>query len=385
MVAAPRVPFRAILTAGFLFALYAGLMSHLFTVATGRALWTLEADPSASFSYIMLMNQIYWVSWALLIPAIFHVSDRFRVTSDRWRAPLLVHVLVGSGFVFVHAVVVGTGRAWLQSAYGMETIWWDWVASQFLRTFDWDLTFYGGAVAIRHAFMYHAAARDREVSAIQLEKRLVEAQLQALQRQLHPHFLFNTLHAISAFVRRDPEAAEAMIERLGDLLRVTLHKVGAQVVTLREELDYLAIYLDIEKIHFGSRLTVSCEIEPAVLDARVPFLILQPLVENAVRHGIGPRLAPGHITITASARHARLLLRVVDSGVGLSAGAVDRLNSGVGLTNTRARLERMYGLAHRFTFSSPESGGVVVEIEVPLCVEERTDLLIGPYPTEMPA
>jgi signal transduction histidine kinase len=385
MQAVPRVRFRAILAAGFLFALYAGVMSHLFTVATGRALWTLEADPSASVSYVMLMNQIYWVSWALLIPGIFRVSDRFHVTSDRWRRPVLVHVLIGSLFVVAHAVAVGTGRAWLQSAYGMETVWWDWVTDQFLRTFDWDLTFYGGAVAVRHAFVYHATARDREVRASQLETRLVEAQLRALQSQLHPHFLFNTLHAISAFVRRDPDAAEAMIERLGDLLRLTLHKVGAQVVTLREELDYLAIYLDIEKIHFGSRLTVSCEIDPEVADAQVPFLILQPLVENAIRHGIGPRLAPGYITITAHSSGDRLVLSVIDSGVGLASGAIDRLDGGVGLSNTRARLEHLYGDAHRFSFSSPDSGGVIVEIELPLCVEERADPRVGPYSTEISA
>ncbi len=363
-----RVRVRVILAAGFLFALFAGLVSHGFTLATGTALWTLQADPSASFSYVMWMNQIYWVTWAALTPAIFWFADHYPLRSDTWKPRLPVHVLAGSGFVFAHAVLVGTGRSWLQAAYGMDTSWWDWVKQQFLRTYDWELTYYAAAVGVRHALVYYQAARDREVQAAKLETRLVEAQLQALQRQLHPHFLFNTLHAISALVRRNPNAAEEMIERLGDLLRLTLNRVGAHVVPLRDELDYLNVYLDIEKIHFGDRLAVTYTIDPSARDALVPFLVLQPLVENAIRHGIGPRLAPGWVSITAAASGPRLVLRVSDSGVGMPAGTLHRLTHGVGLSNTRARLERLYGAAHRFTLDHGPSGGVTVEIELPLRV-----------------
>ena len=375
---------RAILAAGVLFALFAGAVSHLFTVTTGTALWTLEADPSASFSYVMVMNQIYWVSWAALTPAIFWFSDRVPLASAAWRRGILIHLVAGTAFVFMHAMLVGTGRAWLQTAYGMQTVWADWVKQQFLRTFDWELTYYAAAVGVRHAMVYYETARDREVHAAQLETRLVEAQLQALQRQLHPHFLFNTLHAISALVRRDPDAAEEMIERLGDLLRLTLNKVGAQEVPLTEELDYLSAYLDIEKVHFGDRLVVSSVIDPAARDALVPFLILQPLVENAIRHGIGPRLAPGRVAIEARVTGSRLLLRVSDSGVGVPRGALQRVRQGVGLTNTRARLERLYAGAHRFSFDHAPEGGVVVEIEVPLrCAASKDaadehDVLVGP-------
>lgn len=358
--------FRAVVAAGVLFALFAGVMSHGFTVATGTALWTLEADPSASFSYVMLMNQIYWVSWALLTPGIFWFSDRCRLTGGAWRARILVHVAAGSAFVFAHAVMVGTGRAWLQAAYGMDTVIAEWVKHQFLRTYDWELTYYAAAVGMRHAFVYYETARAREVHAAHLETRLVEARLQALQRQLHPHFLFNTLHAISALVRRNPDAAEEMIERLGDLLRLTLNKVGRQEVSLGEELDYLGVYLDIEKIHFGDRLTVSLVIDPAARDALVPFLVLQPLVENAITHGIGPRLAPGYVRVDAEVRGRRLVLRVSDTGVGMSPGAVERVDHGVGLSNTRARLAHLYGADSRLSFTAGEQGGVVVEIELPL-------------------
>jgi two-component system LytT family sensor kinase len=356
---------RVILVGGFLFAIFAGLVSHGFTLATGTALWTLTADPSASFSYVMLMNQIYWVSWAALTPAIFWFADWLPLTSTTWKRRLPVHVVVGSGFVFAHALLTGTGRAWLQAGYGMDTAWWSWVQQQFLRTFDWELTYYAAATGVRHALVYYEAARDREVQAAHLQTRLVEAQLQALQRQLQPHFLFNTLHAISALVRRNPDAAEDMIERLGDLLRLTLNKVGAQEVPLHEELAYLDVYLDIEKIHFGDRLVVTFTIDPAARDGLVPFLILQPLVENAIKHGIGPRLAPGRIAISASAAGGRLLLRVADSGIGLPPGTLHRLTHGVGLSNTRARLDRLYGNDHRFTFEHGPSGGVTVEIDMP--------------------
>jgi two-component system, LytTR family, sensor kinase len=268
--------------------------------------------------------------------------------------------------VFAHATLVGTGRSWLQAAYGMDTVWWEWVKQQFLRTFDWELTYYAAATGVRHALVYYQAARDREVESAQLETRLVEAQLQALQRQLHPHFLFNTLHAISALVRRSPDAAEEMIERLGDLLRLTLNKVGAQEVPLNEELDYLDVYLDIEKIHFGSRLAVTRTIDPSARDALVPFLILQPLVENAIKHGVGPRVAPGQVFIEAEALGSRLVLRVSDTGPGMPAGTIQRLTQGVGLSNTRARLQHLYGADHQFTFEHRPSGGVTVTVDVPL-------------------
>ncbi len=361
-----NVSFRVILAAGASFAVFAGLVSHSFTLATGTALWTLEADPSASFSYVMLMNQVYWGTWALLTPAIFRFADWLPLAGAAWKRRLPAHLLAGTAFVLAHAALVGTGRAWLQAAYGMDTAWAEWIRHQFLRTFDWELTYYAAAVGVRHALVYHRAARDREVRAAALETRLVEAQLEALQRQLHPHFLFNTLHAISALVRRDPSAAEAMIERLGDLLRLTLARIGAQEVTLAEELDYLDVYLEIEKVHFGDRLRVRTAIDPAARDALVPYLVLQPLVENAITHGLAPRLAPGVVEIEARVAGDRLRLRVSDSGVGMRPAALSRARHGVGLSNTRARLEHLYGAGHRFTLAPREGGGVVADIEIPL-------------------
>src|SRR5262249_40591374 len=199
-----------------------------------------------------------------------------------------------------------------------------------------------------------------ELKASQLEARLAQAQLQALKMQLHPHFLFNTLHAISALMRKDVEEADRMITRLSDLLRLTLENVGAQEATLRQELEILGRYLEIEQRRFGDRLQVKMEIEPETLDARAPNLILQPLVENAIRHGIAPRSAPGLIEIRASRAGDKLELQVRDNGVGLPTDHREPIKEGVGLANTRARLEQLYGAAYRFEVNNFYRCGMIV-------------------------
>src|SRR4029079_2186861 len=174
--------------------------------------------------------------------------------------------------------------------------------------------------------------------------------LQALKMQLHPHFLFNTLNSISALLDEDVDAADQMLARLGDLLRMTLENSGAQEITLQEELEFLRCYLEIEQVRFNDRLTVDMKIEPATLDAQVPNLILQPIVENAIKHGIVSRIAPGRIEISAIRYGGSLKLQVRDNGPGLHPGEASsgRVKEGLGLANTRARLEQRYRHDHRF-------------------------------------
>jgi two-component system, LytTR family, sensor kinase len=214
--------------------------------------------------------------------------------------------------------------------------------------------------------------RAREVAAAHLETRLIEAQLQALQRQLHPHFLFNTLHAISALVHREPDKADAMIERLSDLLRLTLDKIGVQQVTLEQELDYLRAYLDIEQVHFGDRLEVIYDVDAHAMDALVPNLILQPLAENAIRHGLEPRSGRGRIAIEAFREGDTLVLRVIDTGRGLfrvpavaPREGTGPAEAGVGLSNTRARLSRLYGSAATLDLQPNTGGGAVATVRLP--------------------
>jgi sensor histidine kinase YesM len=209
---------------------------------------------------------------------------------------------------------------------------------------------------------FSEAARESE----QLQARLDQARLQALRLQLQPHFLFNTLNTISALMHRDVDAADAMIARLSDLLRMSLQRVGVQEVPLKEELDFLSKYLEIEQTRFRDRLTVVFDVQADTLDALVPNLLLQPLVENAIKHGIGPRPTPGQIAVRARRNGALLELDVQDNGVGLSAARLTDFNRGVGLSNTRSRLDHLYGSLHRFEFRQPAEGGLLVCIAIPM-------------------
>jgi two-component sensor histidine kinase len=215
----------------------------------------------------------------------------------------------------------------------------------------------------RLATSFSRATEERE----QLEARLARAQLQSLRLQLHPHFLFNTLNTINALIGTDRHAAERVISGLSELLRMSLSSASEQEVTLAKELELLAHYIEIQQIRFQDRLTVNFRIDPDARYALVPNLMLQPLVENAIRHGIAPRAAPGHVFVTAARRGGRLELSVVDDGIGERRDHDHR--DGVGLGNTRARLLSLYGSEHRFEAGGGLTGGFTVRIEIPY----RTD------------
>jgi len=215
-----------------------------------------------------------------------------------------------------------------------------------------------------HAYDYYRKYTERERRAAELEKLLSQARLRALQMQLNPHFLFNTLHSISSLMHTDVEAADRMIARLSDLLRQALDTTDAQEVPLRQELDFLRRYLEIEQTRFGDRLKVALDIAPDTLDARVPNLILQPLVENAIRHGIEPHARVGVIELRARQSHGTLRMEVRDNGGGLPAEAGDRER--IGLTNTRARLLQLFGEQFHFELSNPPTGGTLVALSIPL-------------------
>jgi len=188
--------------------------------------------------------------------------------------------------------------------------------------------------------------------------------------QLNPHFLFNSLHSISALMHLDVEAADRMMVRLSDLLRAALETSDAQEVTLRAELKFLQSYLEIEQIRFGSRLTVKMDVAPETLDARVPNLILQPLLENAIRHGIEPHAKPGRIELRAQCVNGQLTLDVSDNGAGVK--DTHAVSEGVGLSNTRARLRTLYGEAHRFELGNRPDGGLRVRLAIPFRRADQT-------------
>jgi two-component system, LytTR family, sensor kinase len=230
---------------------------------------------------------------------------------------------------------------------------------------------YWGLVGIGHALNSFRQLGDRERRAVQLEGKLAAAQLQMLRLQLHPHFLLNTLNAISALIHKDVEVADRMVAQLGDLLRLLLDRFGAAEVTLEEELEFLNRYLEIEQERHGARLRVREQVEAGLQRAWLPPLILQPLVENAVKHGIGPGKKGGRITVRArrDRKQGRLRLEVEDNGVGLAPD----YRPGVGLSNTYARLRQLYPGAFRFELRAGAGGGTLAVLELPF----RTKLHAG--------
>jgi sensor histidine kinase YesM len=223
-------------------------------------------------------------------------------------------------------------------------------------------------VGFVHVTEYWRRAREREVRAAELAAELSRARLDALSMQLHPHFLFNTMHAISSAIREDPEGAEDMLAELADLLRATLEKPAGNEVTLREELDFIERYIGIQRVRFGDRLDVHMTVDDSMFDARVPGFILQPLVENAIEHGIAKRLRGGRLEIAAAAEGDTLVLSVTDDGPGLADGDARGHGTGerVGLANTRARLAHLYGDRGALELLTPEGGGVAATVRVPL-------------------
>jgi signal transduction histidine kinase len=325
--------------------------------------------------HLLALNLLYWYIPALLAPAIMSWAMRETLRQKKWPLQVLVHLAGALAYSVVHTTAMMALRATFLINSGLPqnySGWWSYTLAQYLTQLDWLLMTYLFLIGLAHALVYRRESEARALNAAQLETRLVEAQLQALQRQLHPHFLFNTLNTISGLIRTDAEAADVMIDRLGDLLRMTLHTSSTQEVALKDELDVLQKYLEIEQIRFGSRLRVTMNIEPETLDAQVPNLLLQPLVENAIRHGIAPNARPGWIAIHAEQKGSELTMQIRDSGDGLPPERLMALNRGVGLENTRARLEHLYPGAFQFAFSNLERG-FCVTVRIPFQVEHVTD------------
>jgi two-component system, LytTR family, sensor kinase len=304
-------------------------------------------------------------SWAALTPLVLWLARRFPLERERWLRSLAVHVFA--------SLLIGLATRGIRDLMFFYFV--DNPESQlsfaklFLNVylfFDYGSMIYWLILLVSYAFNYYRRYREGEIKTTRLEAQLAQAELQALKMQLNPHFLFNTLHSVSALVHKDADAADKMIARLGDFLRLTLDSAGAQEVPLQQELEFLKCYLDIERIRFKDRLSVQMNIEPQALNARLPNLILQPIVENAIRHGIAPRTTPGRIEIEARRYNGILHVQVTDNGPGLpSNGNTGSLFKGVGLSNTKARLQQLYGEEHRLDLSNTTRGGLSVILEIP--------------------
>ena len=327
---------------------------------------TLFSEKPQPFEILLGLNMSYWYAWAILTPPVLWLARTYRFERLTWTRALVMHVPAVFVVTFAHAMLLGAGRVLtMQFLAGRQVEWWLGVRERFFLYFDWEMMTYWAIIAVSHAFDYYRESQDRALTTAQLQTRLAEARLQVLQRQLHPHFLFNTLHTISALMHRDIDAADSMLARLSDLLRITLDRVSTQLVPLKDELEFVQKYLEIERTRFGDRLQAAFSIHPDTLDASVPNFVLQPLVENALRHGIGPMVAGGRVEISTHQEGEWLRLIVQDDGYGVSPDRLDAFNTGVGLRNTRSRLEHLYPGNHTFEFQTAPGGGLAVTIVIP--------------------
>lgn len=306
-----------------------------------------------------------WYVWGLLTPGVFWVSRRLGTT---WNLParLALHVPLGVAWTLLSILIRLISRPVRGSPWPAS------ISAFFLERFYWDLLIYAGIAGVAIARDYASQVRLREheaqelaLEAADLERRLVEARLHSLRAQLHPHFLFNALNTISAFTETNPQTARRLMGRLGDLLRASLTHASRPLVTLGEELTLLDDYLAIESARFEGRITVSVHADDDLLDAMVPGFLLQPLVENAIRHGVAPRVSGGHVDVTATRDGSVLKLRVRDNGVGLIPGWQFHQHAGVGLGNVDSRLEHLYGQQHLLRMVPVAPSGVEVQLDLP--------------------
>jgi two-component system, LytTR family, sensor kinase len=355
---------------------------HILIVATGLALlsttlaWQftrLFGKWSTPLSTLFVLNFSWWYFWALMAPVVIWLSQHFQFERGGLLRALAVHVPAVVVFSFLHIAAMEGVHWWLAYSAGRQYAWWSQLQRAGLLYVDWEMMTYWAIVGLSHALIYYRESRARAVRAVQLEAKLIEAQMKTLQQQLHPHFLFNTLHAISALMHKDVRAADRVLMQLSDLLRITLEHLGHQEVALEAELGALSKYLEIERTRFADRLIVRFDIHPETLDTRVPSLLLQPIVENSIKYGVARRSGPGHIDISARREGDKLRLEVRDDGVGLSEDSLTALQKGIGVSTTRARLQHLFGADFRFEFHRLPQGLAVI-----IALPWRTDADVPP-------
>lgn len=311
----------------------------------------------------------FWFFWALLSPLIARLSRRYRSERQQWLRTLLAHlvasVTLASIYPILFILVWITGSNSPNAPLVSERLHFYF----FINTLVFGIVIYWVILTIILALKYYGHYQEEMLRASRLKTQLAEAELQALKMQLHPHFLFNTLHSVTALVlKNENREAVRMISRLSELLRLAIRDTKTQLVPLRQELEFTERYLEIEQIRFRDRLTVQMNIDPLMLDAEVPNLILQPLVENAVRHAITPHSSASRIEIAATRRDGKLCLEVSDDGPGLPEDWDETKSEGVGLNNTRARLDQLYGDEYNFDISNGKEKGAVVRVAIPFRV-----------------
>src|SRR5215475_8878675 len=321
-----------------------------------------------------LVRELIWVySWNVVTPFILQLLNRFPLQRGRLPRSILIHIFAAPFFFAASSAIFVTSCRLILGPSPESKSLFDSFRSFVIGGLAIGLLIYWLIIGISQAINYYRGYRDRELLASNLETRLIEAQLDALRMQLHPHFLFNTLNSVSVLMRRDVDAADRILLQLSSLLRGALARNAAHEIKLGQELEILERYLEIEQIRFQDRLTVRTHIDPSALDALVPQLFFQPLVENAIRHGIADRDQGGEIEIRAERQNGMVHLQVRDNGPGLNMSQ-GKFIEGVGLSNTRSRLERLYGAGSRFDVCNAEEGGLIVAAAFPFHTETMIEV-----------
>jgi sensor histidine kinase YesM len=328
-------------------------------------------NPRIEWKKTLIICLLWGYSWNAVTPIMLGLANRFPLRRGRLARSLAIHAC-GAAMLFLIGTVVyvaeyrlvlgplSDARSLVQSFAGI-----------LFTEFHAGFAVYVLVVGLNQAIDYYRLYRDRELLASNLEARLVQTQLEAMRMQLHPHFLFNALNSISVLMRRDVELADRMLVQLSNLLRAMLAKNSAHEIRLQQELEVLGSFLEIEQVRFQDRLQVRMDIDPSALDSLVPQLFFQPLVENAIRHGIATRDGGGVIDIHVERDNGQVLLRVRDNGPGWDP-ARGELIEGIGLSNTRSRLQHLYGAGGRFEVKNAKGGGLIAAAAVPFHTEPVT-------------
>jgi hypothetical protein len=324
---------------------------YLFALSVG-ARFDLVSSAIANFPSVWL--------WAVITPLIMELSRRFPLQGGDWHKYLLFHFLLSLGFGVADVSLDMLVANWTHSAGPRLSLLARFWNKSFINVFS-----YGAVAAVAHALQYSRQLAERKARAAELEKEVLSARLTALQRQLQPHFLFNALNSVASLIRaqQGPQAVRALTG-LADLLRFVLKREGRELVALREEMELVDRYLRIEQIRFENRLEAKLHVDPGLLDALVPSLILQPLVENAVHHGIDSTQV-SKVEVTVERNADMLCLSVQNTGAALDLASAGRAAEGVGLSNTRARLQHLYGERYRLELRAAEGGGALAELAIP--------------------
>jgi signal transduction histidine kinase len=342
----------------------------LGVIYAGPIYYEVEAEGMGHAAWRIFSWQILtWLAWAPLTPVIVWLARRFSLIGSTWRRSLAVHLPVFFLISAIHSAAATAINLTIRPFDNMgdsPTDFWTRFLSRLKGSFGPDLLIYGGIVGICYALDYYRKYREREFLASRLETQLAQAQLESLRMQLHPHFLFNTLNGIVGLVRDNKnQAAIGMLVGLSDLLRHTLDHSSKHEVELKQEINFIKLYLSIQQMRFSDRLRIQYDIDPGTMHALVPNLILQPLTENALRHGIASSADSGTVGISSTLENGHLRLTVYDDGAGLPDDWQMKSSTGIGLANTAARLQQLYDDDHQFDIRNRPAGGVEVTILLP--------------------